>query len=65
MSIYTIKDKKLISLPVLYWESICELVDDRKYRNMTDFISEAVRDKLKDETVDLEPKENLKLDDWW
>ena len=63
MCIYVLKEKKLISLPVLYWEAISTLVDDRRFRNFTDFADEAVKEKLLREGVQLELSERLELDD--
>lgn len=44
--------------PVLYLEIIKELVEKRKYRSQTDFVNEAIKEKLEREGVDLEPKKN-------
>jgi Arc/MetJ-type ribon-helix-helix transcriptional regulator len=43
---------------VLYLEIIKELVEKRKYRSQTDFVNEAIKEKLEREGVDLEPKKN-------
>jgi len=65
MNIYVIKEKKLVNLPILYWESICDLVENRKYKSMTDFIQEAVKEKLQGDGVDLEPKKKLVYGEDW
>jgi Arc/MetJ-type ribon-helix-helix transcriptional regulator len=50
---------------VLYLEIIKELVEKRKYRSQTDFINEAIKEKLEREGVDLEPKKNHgAYEDW-
>lgn len=61
----TIYDKILLRLPVLYIAVIDGLVDNRKYRSRTDFIVEIIKQGLEKEYGSLEPKENLKLEDWW
>lgn len=60
-----LKDKILLYTPVLYKYVIDDLVDNRKYRNRTDFINEAIREKIESEGIDLTPKTVLKLEDWW
>lgn len=62
MDIY---DKILLRTQVLYLAIIDNFIDDRRYRNRTDFINEAIREKLEKEYGSLEPKENLKLEEWW
>lgn len=61
----TIHDKILLKIPVLYEAIIDDFVDNRKYRNRTDFINEAIREKLEKEYGSLEPSEVLKLEEWW
>lgn len=41
------------------------LVQNRKYLSITDFINEAIKEKLEKEFGSLEPSEKLKLEDWW
>lgn len=60
-----IYDKILLKIPILYEAIIDDFVDDRKYHNRTDFINEAIKEKLEKEYGSLEPSEKLKLEDWW
>ena len=61
----TIYDKILLKTPVLYEAIIDDFVDDRKYHNRTDFINEAIKEKLEKEYGNLDPSEVLKLEEWW
>ena len=60
-----IYDKILLRLPVLFLAIIDDFVDERKYRSRTDFINEAIKEKLEKEYGSLEPVEERKLSDWW
>jgi len=60
-----IYEKILLRMPLLFTAIIDGFVDDRKYRNRTDFINEAVKEKLEKEYGSLEPRQPLKLTDWW
>ena len=60
-----IKEKILLRVPVLHIEIIGGFVDQRKYRSKTDFINEAIKEKLGKDGVDLTPRGPLKLEDWW
>ena len=58
-------DKILLQIPVLYEAIIDDFVDERKYRSRTDFIQEAIKEKLEKEFGSLKPQKQLKLKDWW
>lgn len=60
-----IYEKILLKLPVLYTAIIDDFVDEKKYHDRTIFINEAIKEKLEKEFGSLEPKEILKLEDWW
>lgn len=61
----TIYDKILLRTPVLYTAIIDDFVDNRKYRNRTDFINEAIKQKLEKEFGSLEPTQEIELKEWW
>ena len=58
-------EKILLRTELLFLEIIDDFVDNRKYKDRTGFINEAIKEKLEKEFGSLEPKENLKLSDWW
>ena len=57
-------EKILLRTELLFLEIIDGLVDERKYRNRTDFVNEAIKEKILSEGIGLEPKEKLKLEEW-
>lgn len=57
-------DKILLRTEILYLDIIDDFVDKRKYKNRTDFINEAIKEKLEKEYGSLTPKENQKFEDW-
>ncbi len=61
-----VKEKILFNTPVLYTEIIKDLVEQRKYRNLTDFVNEAIKEKLQKDNINLEPvKELIEGVDWF
>ena len=54
-----IYEKILFRTELLFLEIIDDLVDKRKYKNRTDFINEAIKEKFKKEKIDLEPKAKM------
>jgi metal-responsive CopG/Arc/MetJ family transcriptional regulator len=52
-------EKILLRTELLFLEIIDEFVDKRKYHDRTDFINEAIKEKLEKEFGSLEPKEIL------
>lgn len=49
-------EKILLRTELLFLDIIDDFVDDRKYRNRTDFINEAIKQKLEKEFGSLEAK---------
>ena len=59
-------EKISLDLPVLCKAIIdYDLVDEGKYKNRTAFIEQAIKEKLKREGIDLNPKTTIELKDWW
>jgi len=53
--------KDYINIPLrtetLFIDIIDDLVDNKKYKNRTDFINKAIEEKIKNEGISLEPRE--------
>lgn len=60
-----IKENFLQYSPILYLVIIADLVKARKYRNRTDFVNEAIKEKLEKEGIDLEPHERSVFEPDW
>lgn len=60
----TFYEKILLRTEILLLDIIDDFVDNRKYRDRTDFINEAIKEKLKKEYGSLEPIEQKDFKDW-
>lgn len=57
-------ERILLRTELLFLEIIDDFVDKRKYRNRTDFINEAIKEKLEKEFGSLEAKSLIYGRDW-
>jgi Arc/MetJ-type ribon-helix-helix transcriptional regulator len=61
-----ITQKISINLPVAYVAMIDDLVDEEnKYKSRTEFIIEAIKQELIRSGIDLKPKQEKQLSEWW